>query len=188
MNIARAAVVIAVVVVAVLAIPLTASAATLIAYDDAADAAYSSGGPYHSLNGGFGFDPWVHSLPAFPAGSGGPLHAYIGSSASNDPIGPPLTNIDTAGKSWGDNADPTGNTFQARRNLSATNSLGVGGTFAISYDNGDVDGQETFHGDWATTRCASSSSTRSIPTTSSRTSSPTPRSSRRSRRTGAACG
>ena len=126
-----------------LAVPLTTSAATLIAYDDAADPAYAAGGPYHSINGGFGFDPWVHSLPAFPAGSGGPLHAYIASSASNDPAGPPLTNIDTAGKSWGNNADPTGNTFTARRNLAAGNPLGVGGTYSISMDNSNVDGQET---------------------------------------------
>jgi hypothetical protein len=121
----------------------TTDAATMVAYDDAADPAYTAGGPYHALNGGFGFDPWTHSLPAFPAGSGGPLHAYIASSASNDPIGPTLTNIDTAGKAWGNNADPTGNTFTARRNLSSTNALGVGGTYTISMDNSNVDGQET---------------------------------------------
>jgi hypothetical protein len=127
----------------ILTFSLTARAVTTIAYDDAADPAYTPGAPYHNLNGGFGLDPWLHSLPAFPAGSGGPLHAYVASSTGNDPLGPPLTTIDTSGRSWGNNADPTGNTFQARRNLSASNPLPVGGTFSISYDNGDVDGQET---------------------------------------------
>jgi hypothetical protein len=126
----------------ILALALTARATT-IAYDDASAPIYAPGGPYHNLNGGFGFDPWIHSLPAFPAASGGPLHAHIGSSTSNDPPGPPLSNIDTAGAAWGNNADPTGNTFLARRNLSVSNSLPVLGTYSISYDAGDVDGQET---------------------------------------------
>ncbi len=129
----------------ILSLPLTTRAATsvMIAYDDAADPVYTPAAPYTSLNGGFGFDPWTHSLPAFPANAGGPLHAYVGSSTANDPLGPPFTNIDTAGQSWGNNADPTGSTFLARRNLSASNPLPVGGTFAISYDAGNVDIQET---------------------------------------------
>ena len=122
-------------------LPLTAHA-VVTAYDDASDPVYTPGGLYHSLNGGFGFAAWQHSLPAFPAGSGGPLHAYVASSTGNDPLGPPLTSIDTAGaRSWGNNADPTGNTFQARRNL--VTGIGVGGTYSISYDGGDVDGKET---------------------------------------------
>jgi len=127
-----------------LILPLTTSASP-IAHDDAADPVYTLGAPYSGLNGGFGLTAWQHSLPAFPATSGGPLHAYVGSSAANDPAGPPLPDIDTFGSSgpvaWGNNADPTGNTFAARRSL--TTDVPVGGTFAISYDNGDVDGQET---------------------------------------------
>jgi len=118
------------------------ASAVITAYDDASDPVYT-GGPYHSLNGGFGFNAWTHSLPAFPASSGGPLHAYIASSTGNDPLGPPLTSIDTAAVAWGNNADPTGNTFLARRSLTAATALTVGGTYAISYDAGDVDGQET---------------------------------------------
>ena len=118
------------------------ASAVVVAYDDAAQSAYSAGGPYHSLNGGFGFTAWTHSLPAFPAGSGGPIHAYIASSTGNDPLGPPLTSIDTSGVAWGNNADPTGTTFLARRNLSSAAGIGVGGTFSISYDAGDVDGEE----------------------------------------------
>jgi hypothetical protein len=130
-------------VVAWLAFVLPVRAAQL-AYDDAASPAYSSG-PYAGLNGGFGLTMWQHTLPAFPASSGGPLHAYVSTSAANDPIGPPLPDIDTAGTSgpvaWGNNADPTGHTFMARRSL--TFDLPIGGTLAISMDNGDVDGQET---------------------------------------------
>ncbi|HEX8523798.1 MAG TPA: hypothetical protein VF669_16195 [Tepidisphaeraceae bacterium] len=114
---------------------------TVIAYDDAADGVYAVGNPYHALNGGFGLTPWIHSLPAFPSGSGGPLHAYVGSSTANDPIGPTLTNIDTAGRAWGNNADPTGSTFLARRSLAF--DLPVGGTYSISYDAGNVDGPQT---------------------------------------------
>jgi hypothetical protein len=132
-------------VTVILAIPLASLASTTIAYDDASDPVYTLGAPYHNLNGGFGLTPWQHSLPAFPAGSGGPLHAYVGSSAANDPAGPPLPDIDTFGSfgpvAWGNNADPTGNIFLARRSLAF--DLPVGGTYAISYDNGDVDGQET---------------------------------------------
>jgi len=124
---------------------VTQSIAATLAYDDAADPVYNGGGPYHSLNGGFGLNAWQHSLPAFPAGSGGPLHAYVSTSAANDPIGPPLPDIDAIGTSapvaWGNNADPTGNTFQARRSLSF--DLPIGGKLSILYDNGDVDGQET---------------------------------------------
>jgi hypothetical protein len=131
-------------VVALLLNFVTLSIAATLAYDDAADPVYTSG-PYTTLNGGFGFNPWQHSLPAFPAGSGGPFHAYVSTSAANDPIGPPLPDIDAAGTSgpvaWGNNADPTGNTFQARRSLSF--DLPIGGKLSILYDGGDVDGQET---------------------------------------------
>ena len=53
--------------VALLLALVTQSIAATLAYDDAADPVYTSG-PYTTLNGGFGFNPWQHSLPAFPAG------------------------------------------------------------------------------------------------------------------------
>jgi hypothetical protein len=115
----------------VLALPACCPA-LVTAYDDASDPAYAPSAPYATLTGGFGFSPWIHSLPV------GPLHAYVSTSTLNGPGGP---DIDTAGLAWGNNADPTGNTFLARRSL--TFDLPVGGTYSISYDGGDVDGQET---------------------------------------------
>jgi hypothetical protein len=112
-----------------------AAPSVTIAYDDAADPVYNTG-PYVGLNGGFGLTPWQHSPPV------GPLHAFVSTSALNGPPGP---DIDTAGSfgpvAWGNNADPTGNTFFARRSLAF--DLPVGGTLGISYDGGNVDGQQT---------------------------------------------
>jgi hypothetical protein len=58
---------------------------------------------------------------------------------------PGRADIDTVGTggpvAWGNNADPTGNTFTARRSLAF--DLPVGGTLGISYDGGNVDGQQT---------------------------------------------
>ena len=113
-----------------------ASAAIIVAHDDASDPAYTAGGPYHLLNGGFGFGPWQTN--GFPFGGNSNLHEIVATSTINGPGGP---DIDTAGVAWGNNADPTGNTFAARRSL--LTDLQVGGTYAISYDGGDVDGQET---------------------------------------------
>ena len=113
-----------------------AGAAVIVAHDDASDPAYIAGGPYHLLNGGFGLGAWQTN--GFPFGGNPSLHEIVATSTLNGPGGP---NIDTAGVAWGNNADPTGNTFSARRSLLA--DLQVGGTYAISYDGGDVDGQET---------------------------------------------
>ncbi len=115
---------------------LCASAqAFVVAYDDAADPVYTPGN-YHGLNGGFGFGPFTTN--GFPVGGNPALQAYVSTSTLNGPGGP---NIDTAGRAWGNNAQPPGNTFLARRSL--LNDLTVGGTYSVSYDNGDVDGQET---------------------------------------------
>src|SRR5437660_11633948 len=48
------------------------SFAVVTAYDDAADPVYTAGSPYTTLNGGIGFAPGPHSLPAFPATSARP--------------------------------------------------------------------------------------------------------------------
>src|SRR5438874_7992811 len=112
------------------------SFASVVAYDDAADPVYITGANYHTMNGGFGLGPWQNN--GFPVGGNPSLHGYVGTSTLNGPGGP---DIDTAGRAWGNNADPTGNTFNARRSL--LNDLTVGGAYSISYDNGDVDGQET---------------------------------------------
>src|SRR5947208_3898524 len=78
---------------------------TVVAYDDAADAVYN-GGIYHSLNGGIGFGPF--STNSFPFGGNPALTEFVSSSSVNGPPGP---DIDTAGRAWGNNAQPTGNTF-----------------------------------------------------------------------------
>jgi hypothetical protein len=110
--------------------------ATTIAKDDASDPVYTPGN-YHGLNGGFGLGAWQTN--GFPVGGNPNLQAYVSTSTLNGGSGP---DIDTAGaKAWGNNAIPGGNTFLARRSL--TNDVAVGGTYAISMDNGDVDGKET---------------------------------------------
>ena len=109
--------------------------ATVVAYDDAADTQYTPG-IYHNFNGGFGLAAW--STNGFPFGANPSLQEFVATSTLNGPGGP---DIDTSGVAWGNNAQPTGNTFLARRSL--LSDLAVGGTYAISYDGGDVDGQET---------------------------------------------
>jgi hypothetical protein len=111
------------------------SAATIVAYDAAADPVYTSGGNYHNFNGGFGLGPWQTN--GFPVGGNPNLQAFVSTSSVNGPPGP---DIDTAGRAWGNNAVPGGNTFLARRSLLA--DLTVGGTFSILMDTGSCDGRE----------------------------------------------
>ena len=110
----------------------SASFGVVIAYDDAADPVYTPG-PYQGLNGGFGFNPWTHTPP------GPNFLVYVGTSTTNPPGGGP--DIDTAGRAWGNEVTPGGNTFNARRSM--TTDLPIGGTYSISYDAGSIDGQET---------------------------------------------
>src|SRR5205807_1914941 len=102
------------------------------------DTAYNIG-IYHNQNGGFGFGPFATN--SFPFGGNPALTESVSTSTINDPPGPPLPDIDTAGRAWGNNATPTGNTFLARRSLLA--DLTVAGTYSLDYDSGDVDGRET---------------------------------------------
>lgn len=112
--------------------------AATLAYDDAADPAYNSLGNYHGLNGGFGLNAWVTN--SFPFGGNPALTAYIGTSTINDGgnLGP---DIDTAGRAWGNNAQPTGNTLTIRRNC--VTPVPVGGAISVLFDTGDVDLRET---------------------------------------------
>jgi hypothetical protein len=63
-----------------LVLPLSAQAAIVTAYDDASDPVYTPG-PYHGLNGGFGFNPWQHTPPS-PN-----FLIYVGTSTTNPPGG-----------------------------------------------------------------------------------------------------
>jgi hypothetical protein len=73
---------------------LHSMAVAQIAYDDAADGAYS-GGNVHGLNGGYGFSPWI-SNPTSNTGTAGNFQ-YTSSQNGNGASG----NIDTSGKSFG---------------------------------------------------------------------------------------
>jgi hypothetical protein len=85
MKLLNRSLVLALIVVA----PAPASAAIVLAYDDAADPTYNSGWAAGS-NGGFGFGPWTHSIF-------GLLHA-MGDSNLNGSLGGPGINV--GGRAW----------------------------------------------------------------------------------------
>jgi hypothetical protein len=121
--------------VAVFAVCGIAGAATIVATDDAADAAYN-GGIYFGQNGGFGLSAFQTN--GFPFGGNPNLIESVSTSTLNGIGGP---DIDTAGRAWGNNAIPGGNTFIAKRSLLF--DLTIGGTLSISMDTGSCDGKES---------------------------------------------
>lgn len=106
--------------------------ASLNAYDDASDSAYSGGGNIHGLNGGFGFGAW--SLTA--ATNNGSRGSFIGNSNSNGGGSGP--GINSAGdRAWGFYAGQF-NSINFRRQFlgGPMNSTDV---FTFEYDNGYID-------------------------------------------------
>jgi hypothetical protein len=108
-----------------IAVALTSSQANafVVAYDDTADAAYSSGWALFS-NGGYGFGVWAFSQVSTQG---------IADSNSNGSLGGPGINV--AGKSWQSQQGIGWGGAMTSRNLG---SFTVGNLFEIDADFGDL--------------------------------------------------
>lgn len=107
--------------------PSSALAAIVLAYDDAADAAYNSGWAAGS-NGGFGFGAWFHS----PFG----ILFAMGDSNLNGSLGGPGINI--GGRAWEAAHQPSAAGAVAGRPLGG---YSVGDSFEIDVDFGSTPSQ-----------------------------------------------
>ncbi len=106
---------------ALVALPGVASASFIIAYDDAADAAYNSGWANGS-NGGYGFGAWSHS----PVGT-----QVMGDSNANGALGGPGINV--GGRAWQAELNPGWSGAVSGRTLG---SFAVGDSLEVDVDFG----------------------------------------------------
>lgn len=105
--------------------------ASLNASDDASDAAYSGGGNFHGLNGGFGFGAWSISATV----NNGTRGAFVGSSFANGGAGGP--SIDTFKKAWGFYSN--GTTFINWSRAFTGGPMNSNDVFSFDYDNGYIE-------------------------------------------------
>lgn len=114
---------------------VSSAQADIIAQDNAGDPLYTGGGNYNGLNGGTGFQPWIVS----PTGNGSTNGAFIGDATQNagGAQGVNGVNINSSGaKSFALYANDFYNGLATRPLI---NTLAVGQTFSLDFDNGYVD-------------------------------------------------
>ena len=117
----------------------SAQADQIFAQDNAGDAVYSGNGNFNGLNGGTGFQPWIVS----PTGNSNNNGAFIGDATQNagGAQGANSVNINSSGaKSFALYAN---NFYNGLATRPLVNSLAVGQTFSLDFDNGYVDNGAT---------------------------------------------